>query len=284
MKNWKEYLETPKKIRLYVIPTGYVHMSGNIHFNPKSPRFKAMVKDNRFNPVFAYLVEHLQKGFLLLDTGLHPSFAEKRTGNFGWLLGRIVKVRSELGQDVITQLEKIRIRPGEIRSIILSHFHLDHASGLPLFSRDSGLAVYADEGEIRSVKAPFSLFQGYIKNHLNGFTPQAIRFTHAVPPFERVCDIMEDGSVFVIGTPGHTPGHISIILNMIGGPFLLTFDAAHRKANIDEGIPPKGDYALALKSISNIKSFIDTFPQTRTIFGHDPDQINSLKILPSYYE
>jgi len=284
MKDWNGYLRTPKKIKLYVIHTGYVHMSGNIHFNPKSPRFKDMAKDNRFNPVFSYLVEHPQKGFLLLDTGLHPSFTQKSIGNFGWLLGRIVKVRSEVGQDVVTQLEKLQIRPGEIRSIILSHFHLDHSSGLPLFSGNKGLAVYADEGEIRAVNAPFSLFQGYIKNHLNGFTPQAIRFTNAVAPFDRVCDILGDGSVFVIGTPGHTPGHISIILNMAGGPFLLTFDAAHRRANIDEGIPPKGDYALALKSISNIKSFIDAFPKTRTIFGHDPDQISNLKILPTYYE
>lgn len=284
MSDWEKYLKSPKKIKLYIIHTGYVHMSGNIHFNPKSPRFKAMAKDNRFNPVFAYLVEHPQKGLLLLDTGLHPSFTQRRTGNFGWLLGRIVKVRSEVGQDVVTQLEKIRIRPNEIRSIILSHLHLDHASGLPLFSGNKGLAVYADEGEIRAVNAPFSLFQGYIKNHLNGFTPQAIRFTNAVAPFDRVCDILEDGSVFVISTPGHTPGHISIILNMDGGPFLLTFDAAHRKANIDEGIPPKGDYSLALKSIGNIKSFIDAFPKTRTIFGHDPDQISNVKILPTYYE
>ena len=284
MSNWEKYFQTPAKLKLYIILTGYVHMSGNIHFNTKSPRFKAMAKDNRFNPVFAYLVEHPQKGLLLIDTGLHLSFAEKRTGNFGSLLGRIVKIRSEYGQDVITQLGKARIDPGDIHSIILSHFHLDHTSGLPLFSGNTTPTVYAGEGEIRAVNAPFALFQGYVRNHLNGFTPQAIRFTHAAPPFERVCDFMEDGSVLVIGTSGHTAGHISIILNMAGGPLLLTFDAAHRKANIDEFIPPKGDYAPALESIRNIKEFIDTFPQVRTIFGHDPDQISNLKLLPSYYE
>jgi glyoxylase-like metal-dependent hydrolase (beta-lactamase superfamily II) len=259
-------------------------MSGNIHFNRKSPRFKDLPKDNRFNPVLAFLVQHPQKGCILLDTGLHPSFAEKSTGNFGGLLGRIVKIKSVRGQDVLTQLGKIHVHPGNIHSIILSHGHLDHTSGLPLFSGNSAPTVYADGKEIKAASAAFALFDGYLKNHLQGLTLQAISFNKTVPPFERVCDFLDDGSVFVVGTPGHTPGQVSIILNMIAGPVFLTFDAAHRKANIDEDIPPKGDYPASLMSINNIKAFLHEFKQTRVIFGHDPDQLETLKRLPDYYE
>jgi N-acyl homoserine lactone hydrolase len=284
MNEWRRYFDKPTNLKLFVIPTGFVHMSGNIHFNRKSPRFKDLPKDNRFNPALAYLVQHPQKGYILLDTGLHPSFAEKATGNFGGLLGRIVKIKSARGQDVVKQLAKINVHPGDIHSIILSHGHLDHTSGLPLFSGSGARAVYADGKEIKTASAPFALFDGYLKNHLQGLPPQAISFSNKVPPFEHVCDFLGDGSVFIVGTPGHSPGHISVILNMIAGPVLLTFDAAHRRANIDEGIPPKGDYPASLVSINNIKAFLREFKQTRVIFGHDPDQLETLKRIPDYYE
>lgn len=285
MSEWKRYFEKPANLKLFVIPTGSVHMSGNIHFNRTSPLFKNLPKDNRFNPAYAFLVQHPQKGCFLLDSGLHPSFAKKATGNFGGLLGRIIKIKSAQGQDVITQLEKIRIHPRDIHSIVLSHGHLDHTSGLSLFSAGNALTVvYADAKEIYKANTPFALFEGYLKKHLQGLNLRPISFSNAVPPFEHVCDFLDDGSVFIVGTPGHSPGHVSVILNMGTGPVFLTFDAAHRRANIDEGVPPKGDYPEALKSLNNIKSFLYEFKQTRVIFGHDPDQLETLKRLPDYYE
>lgn len=284
MSNWEQYFKTSVNLKLYVIHTGDVHMSGNIHFSRKSPRFRNLPKDNRFNPALAYLVQHPLKGYFLLDVGLHPSFAEKSTGNFGGLLGRIVKVRSTQGQDVITQLEKIHVRPSDIQSIVLSHFHLDHTSGLPLFRGNKDLTIYADGQEIHKASSPFALFDGYLRAHLRGLTPRAISFSKMIPPFERVCDFLDDGSIFIIGTPGHSPGHISVILNMVAGPVLLTFDAVHRRANINEDIPPKGDYHVALESLNGIKEFLCEFAQTRVIFGHDPDQFKTLKRLPDYYE
>ena len=283
MKNWEQHFQTPVKLKLYIIHTGYVHMSGNIHFNRKSPRFKVMPKDNRFNPVLAFLVEHPKKGFILLDTGLHPSFAEKSSGNFGWLLGKIVKVKSASGQDVVKQLEKIKVNPKKVNSIILSHLHLDHTSGLPLFSENANVTVYADQDEISSAQSPASLFQGYVKDHRRKLDLKNIQYRQGIPPFDHVCDFLGDGSVFVIKTPGHTTGNISILLNMAEGPIFLTFDASHRRANIQEFIPPKGDYETALRSIRSIKAFIDAFPKTRMIFGHDPDQFKDLKLIPEYY-
>jgi N-acyl homoserine lactone hydrolase len=281
MNEWREFFKKPVNMKLFVIHTGFVHMDGNIHFNKKSPQFKGLPEDNRFNPVLAYLVQHPDKGCLLFDTGLHSSFAEEATGNFGGLLGRIVKTQSMRGQDVISQLGKINIHQDDIHSIVLSHFHLDHTSGLPSFKTPR---AYADEKEISAINSPFALFDGFIKKHLRGLSPQAISFNNKVPPFERVCDFFNDGSVFIVGTPGHTAGHVSVILNMNAGPVFLTFDAAHRKANIDKGVPPKGDYSTALQSINNIQAFLREIPQTRIIFGHDPDQFDTLKLLPDYYE
>lgn len=284
MKDWQNYFDRPMGLKLYVIHTGNVHMAGTIHYNPKAPAFKSKPDDNRFNPVLCYLIEHPLKGYILIDTGLHPSFAIQPTGNFGWLLGRIIKVKTSVGLDVPSQLKNIGLSATDITTVILSHLHPDHLGGLPLLARNMNLSVHADKKEIAIAQSPLGLFNGYIGKHINKFTVTAFDYSLSVPPFDQACDLFGDGSLWVVGTPGHTPGHVSIILNMLQGPFLLTADAAHRASNLDEMIPPKGDYDQAMKSLKSIHSFLTEFPSTRVIYSHDPDQISRLKTLPEYYE
>jgi N-acyl homoserine lactone hydrolase len=283
LKTWNEYFERPVPLQLYVMHTGYIHMSGNIHFNKKDPRFKSMPKDKRFNPVFAFLVKHPDKGPLLLDTGLHPSFAERKSGNFGWFLGSMVKTKAEKGMDIASQLNTLNISLNDIGNIILSHLHLDHPCSLPLFKGIKDLRVHVDPKELDTARSAFCLFKGVIKSHLSGLDCHTMEYPLDIPPFAAVSDFFQDGSVFVVQTPGHTPGHISILLNAAEGPIFLTFDAAHRKPNIDQDLPPIGDYQTALDSVSRIKEMTKRFPKMRVIYGHDPDQFHDLNLVPNHY-
>jgi glyoxylase-like metal-dependent hydrolase (beta-lactamase superfamily II) len=235
------------------------------------------------NPVYAYLVEHPQQGFLLLDTGLHPSFAEQASGNFGLLLGTLVKTRTEKGWDIVSQLKNMGISPDQVRYVILSHLHLDHPSSLPLLRENRGLTVFADEDELNQAKKPFSRFKGYIYAHLKGLNIQPLQYKLVLSPFEQVADFFGDGSLFVIRTPGHSPGHVSVLLNASAGPILLTFDAAHRQANLDDELPPIGEYAEALASVRRLNQLIEQYPDMRVIYSHDPDQLSKLKRLPEHY-
>ncbi len=171
----------------------------------------------------------------------------------------------------------------DIQHIFLSHLHLDHPSGLTYFKESVNLNVYVDKEELASAGAPFGFLKGYVKNHWDGIRFQPIQYKFEIPPFDRVCDIFGDGSTFLVRTPGHTVGHVSAILNATGGPILLTFDAVHRKSNLDENIPPSGDYEIAMATMKNIESFIRKFPNARVIFGHDPDQAKDLILAPEYY-
>lgn len=283
MNYWKKILNSPKDMKLFIIHTGFVHMAGDLHLNKKSPKFKSFPKDDRFNPVLSYLVEHPIEGYLLLDTGLHSSFSQSRFGNFGLFLGSLAKTKTVKGMDVVSQLASIKVEPSMVNKIVLSHLHLDHSSGLQLFRGNSGLTVFLDQEEIRSGKSIFSLFQGCIKKHREGMNIVPIAYSKNSPPFTEACDLYGDHSVYIIRTPGHTPGHVSVFLNMSHGPIFLTFDAAHRKANIDENIPPKGEYDRAAASIESIRTFLKMAAETRVIYGHDPDQLGSLKLLPDYY-
>lgn len=283
MKIWKDFFKHPSPMKLYVLHTGNIHMAGNIHFNKKSPAFKSKPIDNRFNPVLAFLVKHPSQGYVLLDTGIHSSFSKNASGNFGWLLSSMVKVKTSAGMDVPSQLYRLGVPFDEITHILLSHLHLDHPSGLPSFKSDRPPLVHVDAAELKIAYSPFGLFLGYIRKHLEGFKIQPLSYSGPVAPFDEVCDLFNDGSILVVKTPGHTPGHISVILNMQSGPLLLTFDAAHRKANLDEGIPTKGVYEQGLESIKRLQALVREFPSMNIIFGHDPDQIGSLKISPDYY-
>ncbi len=281
--DWKRRLEAPMALKLYVMHTGEVRTGGNIHFNPHSPKFKSMPKEERFNPVYAYLVQHPRKGLLLLDTGLHHSFATSRLGNFGLLLGTLVRGRTEPGKDVRSQLRSLGASAADIRHIVLSHLHLDHPSGLSYFAGRSEIDICVDPDELCAARSPFGFLKGYVKGHLKGIDFRPVRYDVAVPPFDRVCDYFGDGSVYVVGTPGHTVGHCSVLLNAAEGPILLTFDAVHRKANLDEGIPPAGDYSRAMASLKAVETFAREVPGTRVVFGHDPDQAGSLSRAPDCY-
>jgi glyoxylase-like metal-dependent hydrolase (beta-lactamase superfamily II) len=284
MGKWKYYFDNPAQLKLYVMKTGEVHTGGNIHYNKKSPKFKNMPKENRFNPVYSFLLLHPNQGMCLFDTGLHHSFTESRFGNFGPLLGSMVRGKAEMKKDVCSQLKSMGKNPMDIKYIFLSHLHLDHPSGLPYFMESVNLlGVYVDNEELRSARAPFGFLKGYVKNHLKGIRFQPIQYELDNPPFDRVCDVFGDGSTFLVRTPGHTVGHVSALLNASGGPIFLTFDAVHRKSNLDENMPPSGDYEKSMATLKNIESFIGNFPKTRVIFGHDPDQMKDLILAPEYY-
>ncbi|MBI9083550.1 MAG: N-acyl homoserine lactonase family protein [Desulfobacterales bacterium] len=255
-------------------------MKGNIHFNKKSPDFKSRPVDRRFNPVYAFLVRHPKKGNLLLDTGLCGSFAEKRFGNFGWLLGRIAQARSDPAMDSVSRMASLGLAPGDLDHILLSHLHLDHPSGLPQLKGKTSAPVYVDEREAKAASGLFALFQGYIRSHLDGFVIKNYQYRSPVAPFDEVMDFFGDGSAFVIATPGHSPGHVSVLLNAENGPIFLTFDAAHRRANLEDGIPPIGDFAAGRETLVKIRRFKEEFPDMRFIFSHDPDQMGEFPLAP----
>ncbi|MFA6148109.1 MAG: MBL fold metallo-hydrolase [bacterium] len=283
MPDWNRLLTNPVQLKLYVMLTGEVHAPGNVHYNPRSPKFKSMPVEKRFNPVFAYLVERPGKEFLLLDTGLHHSFAQSRYGNFGPILGSMVKVKAGAEMDVRSQLRSIGVAIDDIHHVLLSHLHLDHPSGLPYFNGARNLKVYVDEKEGIVANAPFGFLKGYVKKHLRGIELSPIPYSTGAAPFEHSWDFFGDGSTIVVRTPGHTEGHSSVILNAMEGPILLTFDAVHRRSNLDHCIPPSGDYGKAADSMRRIESFLKDHPKTRVIFGHDPDQLGTLILAPQYY-
>jgi N-acyl homoserine lactone hydrolase len=109
---------------------------------------------------------------------------------------------------------------------------------------------------------------------------------HPVTKFEGDHDVFGDGSVTIISTPGHTPGHQSLLVRLPKtGGLLLTGDAVHFKDNWENRRVPdfNTDSTQTLASMQRISGILAK-EKAQLWINHDKVQSDSLKFAPSFYE
>ena len=127
---------------------------------------------------------------------------------------------------VIDQLAKIEVRLDQIEYVGISHYHADHTGQVDSFPKAT-LLIGAREWEAITSPKPaqgvnFKPFEGWIKGE-NKVEPQAVDK-----------DVFGDGSVIMLRTPGHTPGHSSLLVKLSEmGPVIITGDAVHFRENYE---------------------------------------------------
>jgi glyoxylase-like metal-dependent hydrolase (beta-lactamase superfamily II) len=87
-------------------------------------------------------------------------------------------------------------------------------------------------------------------------------------------DLLGDGSIRLLSTPGHTPGHLSVLVSVPGErQVLLVGDAAYTLRNIREEILPffTVDDERYLRSLREIRAFAEREPEVPLVPFHDPD-------------
>jgi glyoxylase-like metal-dependent hydrolase (beta-lactamase superfamily II) len=85
-------------------------------------------------------------------------------------------------------------------------------------------------------------------------------------------DLLGDGSLWAIHTPGHTPWHVSFLLNGMDGPILLTIDAAFIHENLERGVAPSDyteDVVKVQETLEKIIEFLKMYRQVRVGTGHE---------------
>jgi len=186
-------------------------------------------------PVNAFLVEH-RDGLLLFDTG-----QTARAANPGYLprwhpFLRLSRFELDPGDEVAAQLGGLGIAPGDVRWVVLSHLHTDHVGGLDEF-RDGEVLVSRVEWERGSG------FGGRVRGYLPQYWPPGLEprlldlDDEGFGPFPGSYDVAGDGSLLMVATPGHTPGHASLLVHRAEGDVLLAADLAHTGADLDRIAP-----------------------------------------------
>jgi N-acyl homoserine lactone hydrolase len=226
-------------------------------------------------PIPCFLVEHPTAGQFLIDTGLPPAAARSVSEALGRRAAIAYGVRMEDDQAVTNRLVARGIDPLGVGLVVITHMHYDHVGAVAQFPRSTFLVdrVEWDAATHGGFTQGYhrALFdQGYDWRTLDFGAPQVESFAS----FGRAVDLFDDGSVRLLSTPGHTKGHMSVLLRLRSGrELLLTADAAFSRRTIDEELVPvfHADTHRYLRSLREIRRYLELTPNALVVCGHDPE-------------
>ena len=267
---WEGILARPRPVTVEALVTGTVDGDRLVVLDGNDPNIEELGDPHTPSTVSAYWVHHPTEGDYLIDAGLARAFA-REGGNYTALL-RLVLVligaesRSTDGADVASQLRARGISP---RAVFLTHLHGDHTSGL--VDLPAPVPAVFGRGEDTFMQKAMA------GDHLDGRPLYALDFdeAHALPPFERVLDLLGDGSLWAISTPGHSPNHVSYLVNAQSGPVLITGDACAYHAQFEHRIRPTpgvDDQRAAIRSLAGLRELYERFPRLQVMVGHEPSR------------
>jgi N-acyl homoserine lactone hydrolase len=227
---------------------------------PVNPRFSDIFAygDLKLQFVYScYLIKHGDE-YLLWDTGhamTTPNVAPKVS--------------------LVDLLAKIDLKPEQIKYVGISHYHADHTGQVSSFPNATLLIGKGDWEAITSPKPAegvnFKPFENWIKGE------------GKVEPVALDKDVFGDGTVIMLTTPGHTPGHHSLLVKLPQmGNVIITGDAAHFRENYDsDGVPSFNyDRSQTIASLERLKKIAANLNAT-VIIQHDARDVEKLPVFPA---
>lgn len=223
-------------------------------------------------PVIAFLLEHPDRGPVLVDTGFAQAIRTDPASNLGRAGARIFSpIRVSEAGLVPDQLRAHGIDPADVRTVVMTHLHFDHASGIGDFP---GAQFVVERREHEAIGG--GLRHGYVPSQVDAASDWRlvdVAGAGAADGFSGVLDVFGDGAVRMAFTPGHTKGHCSVLVETADGPMLLTGDAAYARRSVEETLVPitlAGSRSDYLDSLARLASWIRAHPGRPVVFGHDP--------------
>ncbi|MCP3934159.1 MAG: N-acyl homoserine lactonase family protein [Actinomycetia bacterium] len=216
-------------------------------------------------PVAGWLIEH-RHGLALFDTGMHADL-QHTTARIG-RNAEVFKPDFKPGEELTAQLSRHGIHPGDVAHVILSHLHFDHAGGTCEIP-DARLVVQRAEWEA-----------GHNQQLVDAgvYTPDDYDLGHDVQLIDGTHDLMGDGSIVCIPTPGHTPGHQSLRVELDSGPVVLAADCIYFQRMLDTMTVPRFGTDLDQQFDSMHRLAAMQTDGCRLIFGHDLEQFREIPI------
>ncbi len=179
-------------------------------------------------PVYAYAIEH-RDGVVLVDTGANVGL--KSLPQWHPYFRTAVRFDIESEQEIGPQLAALGMAAGDVRTIVLTHMHIDHDGGLSHFPN---ARVLVSAGELAATAGVAGRLRGYLPQRWpSGFDPEPLDFgDEAFGPFRRSRRLTADGTIVALPTPGHTPHHLSVAVVEDDRMLLIAGDAAYSEENL----------------------------------------------------
>ncbi len=219
--------------KLYVLDCGQNIGKDQSRWSPGVNEGKAIeFSDN------CYLIRH-DKGLLLWDTGIPDSVAAMPDG----MVVANGAITYRRAKTLASQLEQIGVKPDDVTYLALSHTHGDHVGNVVLFPTSTVL--------IQGAEYDWAMA---------GPAKPVFAATQKIEKLAGDRDVFGDGTVKIISTPGHTPGHQSLLVQLPKtGWLLLSGDAVHFQDNWTHKRVPSMNFNRdqTLASLQRIAALLD---------------------------
>jgi len=245
--------------RLYVLDCGENIGKDQSRWSPGVNAGKAIeFSDN------CYLIRH-DRGLLLWDTGIPDSVAAMPDG----MVVANGAITYRRAKTLAAQLEQIGIKPADVTYVAVSHTHGDHVGNVALFPTSTVL--------IQGAEYDWAMA---------GPAKPAFVATQKIEKLTGDRDVFGDGTVKIVATPGHTPGHQSLLVQLPKtGWLLLSGDAVHFQDNWTHKRVPSTNFNRdqTLASLKRIASLLEE-RKAQLWINHDKPQSATLRYAPAFYE
>jgi glyoxylase-like metal-dependent hydrolase (beta-lactamase superfamily II) len=259
-------------IAIHPLTTGHVRIHAKMHRGEGTGlrrRSKVLRKGpmGELLPIHAWLIEH-PDGLLLVDAGETHAARSATFAEFH------VTREDELDRQIVAA----GFATGDVKTVVLTHIHGDHIDGLP---HVPDARLLAGAREIKVANAPMGRIQRLVTRQPlpPGFAPQPLALDGpAFGAFPTSAPLTDDGRVVAVPTPGHTPGHVSIIIVQPDHHVLIGGDTAYDQAQLQDlqvdGVSPDDDDAIA-----TMKTILAQAAQQPTVYlpRHDPGSVQRLR-------
>lgn len=266
-----------KPIEIYPINTGKVAMKTRAHtirYNNFGLRLIDIIKDKEFTndlPIYCWLIKHPEGNFII-DTGYsseinHPDYFKKGKALERWFTRTQVRASASKEDELVPQLKQLGIWPGQITAVILTHLHVDHVGGIPEMK---GVRFLVNDIELKNNSQAFLLPEWFNPVKINLGHESVGTFPHAYP-------VTSSGDMHMVGTPGHSKGHCSVLLQTDEVDILFAGDVVYNADQLAaNSISAPNDKKSSLDSYKSIKDYAKQRPLI-VLPSHDERSVERLE-------
>lgn len=220
-----------------------------------------------WSPVYAWAIEH-PEGVIVVDTGANAGL--KSLPRWHPYFRFAVRFDIEPEQEMGPQLRSRGIGARDVRTVVLTHLHVDHDGGLAHFAHSR---ILASGDEIARASGIGGAILGYLPNRWpKWFNPEPLVWQPSrFGPFQQSVRLTKAGDVVAVPTPGHTPSHLSVIVRDGEDQIMLAGDASYLESTMlngtVDGVSP--NEAAATATLAGIRELCAQHP-TIYLPSHDP--------------
>lgn len=246
--------DTPTKVKLWKLDCGALDEN----------KARPFAWEKAATPTPCFLIAHGDR-YLLWDSGISAR-----------AIGTNHPV-AKLDRSIVDQLKQLRIGPEKIEFVGISHYHGDHTGQASHFPNATLLIGARDFQAYGSKPAPGGAAADHLKPWLSGEGKAELLIEDK--------DVFGDGSVKILMTPGHTPGHSSLLVNLASGPVILTGDLWFSHADALRSAMPdfntsRAETFASRERIARLAEKLDA----AIIIQHEPADLAKLPAFPTALE